>query len=42
MGFYRAMAVRNLLIEMNVPKENIDVSVVEGKGDANSSLVMVR
>jgi hypothetical protein len=42
MGFYRAMAVRNLLIEMNVPKEKIDVSVVEGKGDANSSLVMVR
>lgn len=42
MGFYRAMAVRNLLIEMEVPKENINVSVVEGKGDADASLVMVR
>jgi len=42
MGFYRAMAVRNLLIEMNVPKESINVSVVEGKGDANASLVKVR
>lgn len=42
MGFYRAMAVRNLLIEMKVPKENINVSVVEGKGNANASLVMVR
>lgn len=42
MGFYRAMAVRNLLIEMKVPKEKIDVSVVEGRGDANASLVMVR
>ena len=29
MGFYRALAVRNLLIEMNVPGNNIDVSVVE-------------
>jgi len=42
LGFYRAMAVRNLLIEMKVPKENINVSVVEGKSDANASLVMVR
>ena len=42
MGFYRAMAVRNLLIEMNMPKENIDVSVVEGKDKANASRVMVR
>jgi len=42
MGFYRAMAVRNLLIEMKVPKENINVSVVEGKSDADASLVMVR
>ena len=42
MGFYRAMAVRNLLIEMKMPKENIDVSVLEGKNDANASLVRVR
>ncbi|NVN97951.1 MAG: hypothetical protein HXX17_01415 [Geobacteraceae bacterium] len=41
MGFYRAMAVRNLLIEMKVPKERIDVSVVEGKSSANASLVRV-
>ena len=42
MGFYRAMAIRNLLIEMKMPKENIDVSVVEGKKDANESVVKVR
>lgn len=42
MGFYRAMAVRNLLIEMKMPKENINVSVLEGKNNANASLVRVR
>ena len=42
MGFYRAMAVRNLLIEMKMPKDKINVSVVEGKRNANASLVMVR
>lgn len=42
MGFYRAMAVRNLLLEMNMPKENIHVSVVEGEGEADASLVLVR
>lgn len=42
MGFYRAMAVRNLLIEMKMPKNNISVSVHEGKNSANSSLVRVR
>ncbi len=42
MGFYRAMAVRNLLIEMKVPKDKIDVSVVEGKKNGNASLVRVR
>jgi len=41
MGFYRAMAVRNLMIELDFPKENIDVAVVEGKHDANASIVMV-
>jgi len=42
MGFYRAMAVRNLLIEMKMPKDRIDVSVREGKSSANSSIVRVR
>ncbi len=42
MGFYRAMAVRNLLIEMNIAGENIDVAVVEGKNNADASLVRVR
>jgi hypothetical protein len=42
MGFYRAMAVRNLLIEMKMPKDRIDVSVLEGKSNANASLVRVR
>jgi hypothetical protein len=42
MGFYRAMAVRNLLIELKIPTENIDVSVLEGKSNANASLVKVR
>jgi outer membrane protein OmpA-like peptidoglycan-associated protein len=42
MGFYRAMAVRNLLIEMKMPKNNISVSVREGKSSANASLVRVR
>ena len=42
MGFYRAMAVRNLLIEMKMPKDSIDVSVHEGKSNANASLVRVK
>ena len=42
MGLYRAMAVRNLLIEMKMPKDRIDVSVREGKNNANASLVRVR
>ncbi|MDT8336124.1 MAG: hypothetical protein RQ753_10540 [Desulfurivibrionaceae bacterium] len=42
MGFYRAMTVRNLLIKMEMPKENIEVSVVEGEKGANASLVRVR
>ena len=42
MGFYRALEVRNLLIEMKVPTENIDVAVVERKSHANASLVRVR
>jgi hypothetical protein len=42
LGFYRALAVRNLLIEMKHPKEKIDVSVVEGKTSASASIVRVR
>jgi hypothetical protein len=42
MGFYRAMAVRNLLIEMKMPKDSIDVSVKEGNLNANASLVRVK
>jgi hypothetical protein len=42
MGFYRAMAVRNLLIEMKMPRDRIDVSVREGKNRANASIVRVR
>lgn len=42
MGFYRAMAVRNLLIEMKMPKDSINVSVLEGKKSANASLVRVK
>ena len=42
MGFYRAMAVRNLLIEMKMPQDRIDVSVREGKNNANASLVRVK
>lgn len=42
MGFYRAMAVRNLLIEMKMPKNSIDVSVKEGNTNANASLVRVK
>jgi hypothetical protein len=36
------MAVRNLLIEMELRQENIDVSVVEGNNKANASIVRVR
>ena len=42
MGYYRAMAVRNLLIEMKMPKENIDVSVLERQSNANAAVVRVR
>jgi hypothetical protein len=42
MGFYRAMAVRNVLIEMKMPSSRIDVSVREGQSGANASLVRVR
>ncbi|MEZ0231976.1 MAG: hypothetical protein ACAH12_03985 [Methylophilaceae bacterium] len=41
LGFYRAMAVRNLLIEMKMPSDRIEVLVKEGKPTADSSLVLV-
>jgi len=42
MGFYRALAVRNLFIKLNVPASDIDVSVVEGDAKANAAVVKVR
>lgn len=41
LGFYRAMEVRNKLIEMKMPTARIDVSVREGKSSSNASLVRV-
>jgi len=42
MGYYRAMAVRNVLLELKMPSNRINVSVHEGKTGANASLVRVR
>lgn len=42
MGFYRAMAVRNVLLEMKMPKDSIEVSVLEVKKNANAALVRVK
>ena len=42
MGFYRTMAVRNLLLEMKMPKDSINVSVIEGKKNSNAALVRVK
>lgn len=41
LGYYRAMAVRNLLIEMKMPADRIEVSVKEGIATSDSSLVLV-
>jgi hypothetical protein len=41
LGYYRAMAIRNQLITLNVPADKIDVSVVEGKSSADNTKVMV-
>ena len=41
LGFYRAMAVRNVLIELKVPANQIDVSIKEVKGNADGSKVRV-
>lgn len=40
-AFYRAMAVRNQLIELKVPPEKIEVSVREGKANADNARVLV-
>jgi hypothetical protein len=42
MGYYRMMAVRNLLIEMKMPSKNIEVAVLERKTNANAAIVRVR
>ena len=41
LAFYRAMSVRNQLIALKVPAENIEVSVREGSNSADNSKVMV-
>lgn len=41
LAFYRAMAVRNLLIEMKLPADRINVSVRDGNARSDSSLVSV-
>lgn len=41
LGFYRAMAVRNLLIEMKMPPSRIEVTVREGKAGSDASQVRV-
>lgn len=41
LGYYRAMAIRNQLITLNVPADKIDVSVNEGKSSADNTRVMV-
>jgi hypothetical protein len=41
LGYYRAMAVRNQLIALNVPADKIDVAVNEGKSSADNTKVMV-
>lgn len=42
LAFYRAMAVRNLLIEMGVPVARIDISIHEVKPGGDSTKVLVR
>lgn len=42
MGYYRMMAVRNLLLEMNLPSKNIEVAVLERNIDADAAIVRVR
>ena len=41
LGFYRTMAIRNLLIEMKLPATQIEVTVKEGPSNSNASVVSV-
>ncbi|MCB5188834.1 hypothetical protein LG200_12560 [Methylobacillus caricis] len=41
LAFYRAMAVRNLLMEMKLPADRISVSIKDGNARSDSSLVSV-
>ena len=41
LAFYRAMAVRNQLIEMRIPAKNIQVSIREGANSADNTRVVV-
>ena len=41
LGFYRAMAVRNLMVELKMSPDRIDVSVREGKSRDDASLVRI-
>lgn len=41
LGFYRAMAVRNQLIEMKIAADRIEISVRDGSAGSDSSRVMV-
>lgn len=41
LGFYRTMAIRNLLIEMKLPATLIEVTVKEGPVNSNASVVFV-
>lgn len=41
LGYYRAMAVRNQLIEMRIPPNRIEIAVRDGSAGADSSRVMV-
>lgn len=42
LAFYRAMSVRNLLIELGIPSERIEVSVIEAGSGGDSARVTVR
>jgi len=41
-GFYRAMAVRNLLMELSLPGDKIEVAVLEQENHGDAALVRVR
>lgn len=41
LAFYRALAVRNLLIELKVPAQKIEIMVRDGKANSDAALVRV-